>query len=62
MDSANSEHGNIVSISEDGQVVAVSGVVQPSAKFLKSVSIYKDVFGKNLLTMILDTPLMQERK
>ena len=45
MDSANSEHGTSVSISEDGEVVAVSGAVQDTDKFLYSVSVYKDVFG-----------------
>ena len=62
MDGANSEHGNSVSISEDGQVVTASGVVQTADNFLKSISVYEGVFGRNLLTMPLDTPLIQERK
>jgi len=47
LDSSNSEHGTSVSISEDGQVVAVSGVVQATDKFLYSVSVYKDIFYGN---------------
>ena len=43
MDNSNSEHGSSVSISDDGAVVAVSGMVVSGDDYLYTVSVYKEV-------------------
>jgi len=45
LDSSNIEHGTSVSMSDDGRVIAISGMIVEGDKYLYSVSVNKDVDG-----------------